>query len=90
MHVYHYLYRDGSGCMSYTLKKNSTTGEVEKDWIPHVVMPFAKNELPQRLEQLKCRVRECRNSLDLLIKINSGERIEHLLISTVDLNHFRV
>ena len=84
------VFRDGSGCLSYTLQKNPTTGGVEKNWILHDAMPFQKNELPQRLEQLKCRIRECRSALDLLIKINNGEAIEHLLIATVNLNHFRV
>ena len=76
--------------MSYTVKRDQNTGEAMKDWFPHVVMPFEKNELPLRLQQLKVRNRECQTALDLLIKINDGASIEHLLLSTVNLNQFKV
>jgi hypothetical protein len=76
--------------MSYHLKKDAETNEYVDDWVPYEYMQLETNDLPLRLKQLKCRIRECQKSLDLLIKINDGATIEHLLLSTVDLKKFKV
>ena len=76
--------------MSYNLRKDEETNEYVEDWVPYEYMQPETNDLPLRLKQLKCRVRECQKSLDLLIKINDGTAIEQLLLSTVDLKKFKV
>jgi len=76
--------------MSYHLKKDAETNEYVDDWVPYEYMQLETNDLPLRLKQLKCRIRECQKSLDLLIKINDGATTEHLLLSTVDLKKFKV
>ena len=76
--------------MSYNLKKDEKTNNYVEEWLHYKYMQPETNDLPTRQEQLKCRVRECQKSLDLLIKINDGNKIEQLLLSTVDLNQFKV
>nr|CAH0098331.1 unnamed protein product [Daphnia galeata] len=83
-------HRDGSACMTYSLEteQNSKGGLVES-WIPYVPMQFEKDDMPFRQEQLQIRTRECSQTLDLLLKLNDGVDIKHVLQSTVDLGMFK-
>jgi hypothetical protein len=77
--------------MTYSLEteQNSKGGLVES-WIPYVPMQFEKDDMPFRQEQLQIRTRECSQTLDLLLKLNDGVDIKHVLQSTVDLGMFKV
>ena len=55
--------------MSYNLKKDEETNEYVEDWIPYEYMQPETNDLSLRLEQLKCRARECQSLLIFSSKI---------------------
>nr|CAH0098330.1 unnamed protein product [Daphnia galeata] len=83
-------HRDGSACMSYTLEKDQSdeTNYVEK-WIPYKLLPFEKDDMLFRHEQLLIRTRECSQTLDLLSKLNDGSEIEHIQQPSMDLSIFK-
>ncbi|XP_046455783.1 platelet-activating factor acetylhydrolase-like isoform X1 [Daphnia pulex] len=83
-------HRDGSACMSYTLEREqSIRGGLVERWIPYRPLPFERNDMPSRREQLEIRTRECTQTLDLLARLNDGVQVQHLLHSTMDLAIFK-
>lgn len=87
-----YTHRDGSACMSYTLEREQSIrgGGLVERWIPYRPLPFERNDMPSRREQLEIRTRECTQTLDLLARLNDGVQVQHLLHSTMDLVIFKV
>ena len=76
--------------MTYNLEKDEETGALVEKWIPYKPMPFEKNELPQRKEQLLVRTNNCQKVLDFLYKLNNGEATGDVLRTTVCLKDFKV
>ena len=82
--------RDGSACMSYTLEREQSSGGLVERWIPYRALPFERNDMASRQEQLTIRTRECTQTLDLLARLNDGVHVQHLLQCTMDLAMFKV
>lgn len=76
--------------MSYFLDKNNENGELMEKWVPYKPMEFEKGDMPLRQEQLSIRTRECKQTLDFLIKLNDGAKVENIIQSTMNLEIFKV
>lgn len=76
--------------MSYVLEKDNDKGNLVENWIPYKPMEFEKGDMPLRQEQLGLRVRECKQTLDLLSKLNDGVNVDHVLHSTMNFDLFKV
>lgn len=76
--------------MSYSLEKDENSEELVKKWIPYKAMDFEKDDMPLRQEQLSLRIRECQQTLNFLDKLNKGNDVGPVLLSTLSLEHFKV
>ncbi len=86
-----YIYiREHSACLSYNLVKDSQGNYKKKEWVEFSPTIPEKDDMSLRNSQLLFRAQECIRTLDILIKLNEGQPLNHLLLSTVDLNQFKV
>ena len=86
---YWYIYRDESACATYYLIKDEY-GNLNKKWIPFKEGPIEDGDEELRNAQISMRVDECRRTLDILEKLNEGLRINHLILSSLTLDQFKV